>query len=258
MSGSHVLTDEQRAQMRERYGVTYTAVETGEKGLPRRDRRKIARLKPEEQPGAFGTIGILSGRDTTHRAFTLSLMGLDTSRIAVTWARGADIANSRNRLARHMDGDWLWFLDDDHDFTPDLLPRLLLRDVDIVAPVVLSKVPPFSPVCYRDIGDPIPLSELPNDELVEVAATGTAGMLIRRRVFDTLDDPWFETGRIHADTLGEDLHFCVKAREAGFKVHVDTGAWLGHLTTTSVRPVMGEQWDVGLGFDQTVLRFPAP
>ena len=262
-AGSSTLNEQQQAEMEELTGERYVAVQDGAQGLSsRKDRRALAkaqRKRPADQ--VAGTIGVLSGRDTTHRAFALSVMNLGTLNAAISWIRGADIARARNQIVENMQGDWLWFLDDDHDFDANIVRRLLQHKADIVAPLVLAKVPPFSPVCYRDIGDPYKLSDLPTSGLVEVAATGTAGMLIRRRVFEQMPAPWFVAGQIHKDGVGEDLNFCVNAREAGFKVRVDTGAVLGHLTTTSVRPTVDEEtgeWNVGLGFDRIVIELAAP
>jgi hypothetical protein len=79
-----------------------------------------------------------------------------------------------------------------------------------------------------------------------VAAAGTGGMLVRRKVFEALPRPWFEVGQLRTDSLGEDLWFCKKAGERGFEVWVDWETQMGHLTPAAVWPVhTGEGWRTG-------------
>lgn len=72
---------------------------------------------------------------------------------------------------------------------------------------------------------------------MEVEHTGSSGMLIRRRVLDALEPPWFELG----NGISEDVAFCRKARAAGFSVHVDLGGWLTHLTVAAIRAFWHEE-----------------
>ncbi len=61
-------------------------------------------------------------------------------------------AAARNGLADRMLGDWLFMLDTDHAFEPDLLGRLLHRlnehQLDVVTGVYVFKRPPHSPVIF--------------------------------------------------------------------------------------------------------------
>lgn len=221
----------------------------GMRAARRRQERHLRLVNPSK---TAGTIAVCSGRDTVHIDFALSLLGVQTADTTLTWTRGADIPTARNEIVRNMKGDWVWFIDDDHTFRPDTLARLAGRDVPIVAPVVLTKRPPFRPVFYPHrvatgyiAGS---LNDLPTDgSLHEVQAVGAAGMLIHRRVFDALTDPWFEAGKVDGQALGEDLWFCQKARDAGFPVHVDPTVTLGHLAPVSISPVLvGDGWQVGL------------
>lgn len=62
--------------------------------------------------------------------------------------------------------------------------------------------------------------ELKEPELVD--AVGTGIMLIKRKVFETLEDPWFEMIDFSgAQVFPEDFNFCLKAQKAGFKVAID-------------------------------------
>ena len=70
---------------------------------------------------------------------------------------------------------------------------------------------------------------------MEVYAVGGAGLLIKKHVLEAIGDPYFET----YGKQNEDLEFCRKIRNAGYKIHVDTGCLLGHIGQLVSWP----QWD---------------
>ena len=68
-------------------------------------------------------------------------------------------------------------------------------------------------------------------------------MLVRRSVLDALEDPVFES---HGG-LNEDLTFCAKVRDAGFRIWCDTDARLGHIGQVDVWPVFKDgEWQINL------------
>ena len=97
-----------------------------------------------------------------------------------------------------MRGDWLWIMGDDHLFDPDILNRLLARELDVVVPLVAKRMPPFEPVIFSRLVDAeghvykkYRYEQLPTSGLLEVPVAGTAGMLVRRPVLNAVGDPWF-------------------------------------------------------------------
>lgn len=169
----------------------------------------------------------------------------------IDWALTSDRIIGRNSLAqRAVDegAEWLLFLDDDHVFPDDILIRLLAHDLPVVGALYLQRQVPFAPIAYSEKTDdaryiPIDLTDAPATGLLEVAALGTGGMLIRTEVFRAMEYPWFEHGR-----ASEDLIFCDKVNELGLgPIHVDLGVRLGHMTPASIWPSQtdGEGWSVG-------------
>lgn len=208
----------------------------------------------------MGTIGVLSHELTRYADFSIALMHHQTPPGSkLIWTKGVDVVGNMNRMVDGMEGDWLWVLGDDHVFDFDLLNRLLAHDVDIVVPLCLKRNPPYDPVVYsgqNEKDEYIGYTDLPESGLVEVHAAGSAGMLIRRRVFDALSDPVFEA----YGGLNEDLTFCAKAREAGFTIWCDVEARLGHIGILCVWPIWvdGEwkiQLQLGNGQSLTVNRY---
>lgn len=210
-----------------------------------------------------GTIGIPANDAARYTFFAASLTGLiHPPNTAVRWSFGSDRIRGRNNLVKSSleeGSEWLWFLDDDHCFAPDLLRRLLAHDVPVVTPVYLQRMMPFAPVVYTEREDdrltykPLFLPDYPTDTgLVEIRAAGTGGMLIRSEVFRSLEPPWFVDG-----AASEDLTFCERVLDAGFPIHCDLQAHLGHGTTSAIWPtVNGDEWAIGFQVADFALSVP--
>jgi hypothetical protein len=197
-----------------------------------------------------GLIGIASSTMGRYREFDISLNTVQkVPRTAITWETGCDVAFNFNNLCRKLlknEGlQWLWILGDDHIFKPDILTRLLERDVDIVAPLCLKRSRPFLPVTYSSKytsqGEQycqIDWDYLKGKEgLIEVSAVGNAGMLVKRSVIKKMADDWHRVGWYIPEHGGSDLYFCKRATEEGFKIHVDLDNSIGHIAHMAVWPV---------------------
>lgn len=191
-----------------------------------------------------GTIAVTADEAGRYTRFAISMQGLQIPNGSNTvWQIGNDIAGNRNGACDQIKGDWIWFIDDDHAFHPDILFRLLSRNVDIVTPICLRRTQPFLPIpCVDD--DFMDITKYQPDELVEVQHAGSSGMLIRKHVLDAVEAPWFELG----NGISEDVNFCRKAVAAGFSIHVDMDVRLGHITTAVIWPAWSdeeERWLTG-------------
>lgn len=190
----------------------------------------------------------------------LSEIELDEA-YAINIQRGVDIAFNFNKsiLAMFKRGfDWIWMLGDDHVFPPHLLKRLLKRNVDIVVPLYLHRTKPISPVLQKEIApgklERLGFNALPKNDtgvwrLPTGVYTGNAGMLVRRSVFEMVDAPWMEQGKIVPGRGGFDFYFCKKAQAAGIAVFVDLDNTIGHMTHVGIWPekkdgVWGSRFEV--------------
>lgn len=228
---------------------------------------RIMGIQRSETSQAAGTIGVISQPLSRFTDFTISLISLMRPASARwVWRQGMDVTGNYNGLVNDMAGDWLWIMGDDHTFPPDILMRLLDHDVDVVVPLCLKKMAPFDPVVYE--GEEVnpedgltyyQVAHLPPDELVEIHAAGTAGMLIRRHVLEALERPVFTTSK---GMQNEDLLFCQRVREAGFRIWCDTSLRMGHIGTFGVYPVwqgdrFGPMLDLGNGQFSPIYGFTA-
>ena len=220
-----------------------------------RVRRRVTRAAGTRPPGtvAFMTAGL--GRYTAAAQCMVALEKPEGTR-SEWFSGGVNIGANRNIVAARFTGDWLCMIDDDQVFAPDLLLRLLrhLHDdrVDIVVPLIVRRNPPHAPVLLIGAARKGPRAKvveleqrdgkvrfllqqvsLANQQgLQAVEAAGSGIMLVRRRVFERIESPWFE----RKGELGEDFHFCLKARAAGCGVFCDFGLAAGHVTPMAVWP----------------------
>jgi hypothetical protein len=175
----------------------------------------------------YGTGGIVQARNDTVEAFLTS-----------------------------TDSDWLFWVDTDMGFSPDSVDRLLE-----VAQVPERRV--VGGLCFmqREMGpdgmggmqvQPMPtvfkwkvkddqagfdvIKDYPRDQLVEVAATGSAFLLIHRSVFSEIEaaygKTWYSPVRSGEDQktwISEDLSFCMRCAALDIPIHVHTGVKTTHL-----------------------------
>lgn len=89
---------------------------------------------------------------------------------------------------------------------------------------------------YKENGERELIWTMPESTgLQEIGSVGMGVMLIKKRVFAKLSEPWFETPWRHDKRgyIGEDVYFCNKARDAGFKIWIDhdVSKEIGHIGT---------------------------
>jgi cellulose synthase/poly-beta-1,6-N-acetylglucosamine synthase-like glycosyltransferase len=137
------------------------------------------------------------------------------------------------------DYDALLFIDSDMVVPVDLITRLVEADKDIVSGLAFRRVPPYEPCIFKKC-DRIS-SEFWFDYpkgMTEIEGVGMACTLIKRKVFETLEKPYF----FPMPKLGEDLAFCIRAKEQGFKIHCDTELICGHCNTEVITDAHYLKW----------------
>lgn len=177
------------------------------------------------------------------------------------------IPEARNQVASlflDSDREWLFFIDTDMGFDPDAVDRLIASADEHRRPVMgglcfanrrlgpaafhaerFGSVPTLYNYVQLDteVGF-APIQDYPRDEVVEVAGTGAACLLIHRRALSKVRQKfgpvWFEpishpegltdkaTGEKSKRTFSEDLSFCVRLAAVGVPVFVDTSVKTCH------------------------------
>ncbi len=156
------------------------------------------------------------------------------------------LAEARNSLVQQAQFEGcrkLFMMDTDQIYPLDCLTKLLTRQKDICGVRVHRRYPPFDPILirrekgngkYYRVSD----EEMFSGDLVEVDATGTGALLFNMEIFDKIDEPWFKVITEISSRTGEDIYFCEKAKEAGFRIFVDTSIEVDHLATIAINKPM--------------------
>lgn len=172
----------------------------------------------------------------------------DTGGGFIEMESGPRIASSRNMLVDRFlattTSEWLWMLDTDHTFTPDILERMLEWADPVNAPIIGAlcfsggAAGTITPTMMRlhEVNKQIAVEHIydfnPGD-VIEVDATGAACLLVHRFVLEDmrkLGRPWFYEGyAANGGEFGEDVNFCIGAKGAGARIFVHTGIEAPHI-----------------------------
>jgi GT2 family glycosyltransferase len=207
-------------------------------------------------------IGYVTG-GWNRNEFTASLLavcmeGKTPVDAVIGFESGPNISTPRNMICREfLDAQaapWLFMCDTDMWFGADTLDRLIAAadpgERPVVGGLAFSKNAdggaPYSTMYeLTDKGEGrlafVRYETWPEDQCVQVSATGAACLLIHRTALEQVEKdtgdiaaPWFrETGLRNAPMalMGEDMTFCLRCAAAGIPVHVHTGVKAGHMKT---------------------------
>ena len=141
--------------------------------------------------------------------------------------------------------DWIWMVDDDMIFEPDVLTRAQTTinkypEVKILTGVYFEKRFPHTPQLY-DIaleeefkGKFWPVLDYRQrvgpGGLITVDSCGAGFLFIHREVIEIVKRPWFQ----FVDKLGEDFYFCRKAQTAGYKIYCNVDMQATHLGVAEI------------------------
>lgn len=165
------------------------------------------------------TYGMLR-HETTHALMEMRSHSEKQGLHNVRWYTlpGTLVEKARNEAVRELlrdpNGGWLMFVDGDMVFPPDSLLRLLqcayaeLPHADVVGGYCPLRGELALPTI--DTGTGTWESHFPNSGPMEVMRTGAAFLLVKRRVFEGIKDPWFRL-RVPArpiDFMAEIDNYC--------------------------------------------------
>ena len=178
--------------------------------------------------------------DSVPSQFCQSLAVLNkTEECAIAFQMGSLIYTSRNNLATmavQKGIDYVLWLDSDMIFPSDVLVKLLedREKGDIITGVYYRRVQPFKPVLFSklDFDENGCIWEgydnYPEDEIFEIEGCGFGCVLTPTHIFLEM---MAKFGDMFAPIggVGEDLSFCWRARQLGYKVVADPKIQLGHV-----------------------------
>lgn len=160
-----------------------------------------------------------------------------------------NITFARNKIASKafdQDCDYLFFVDDDMTFKPDLLCNLIEEaqkiDADIIAGLAFLRREPHEPSMFMLASDNRtynPVVMWATGHTVEVDAVGMACTLISRKALRKVAVSSQSHKNIigffdNLENTGEDLRFCFKAKQEGLRIFCDTSQLVGHIVEKEI------------------------
>lgn len=156
------------------------------------------------------------------------------------------VDNARNEIVKvflESDCTHLFFIDSDTIPPLNALRLMLAYDKDIIT--ALTPIIKYDENRKNDSGGFYPQWNVVtlNDEVIkediglqEVKTAGSSCIMIKREVFEKIPKPWYrflyEDDNGKETQISEDVLFCIKAANAGFKVWCDTTMKCGHAKQT--------------------------
>ena len=125
--------------------------------------------------------------------------------------------------------DYILWIDADMRFPKNTIEVLLAHDKPIVGVNATTRTSPVRPTAKnleidfeKKENHWIPIVSKDKTHLECVTAIGCGVMMVKREVFENTPRPWFWFEKIPGDKLlGEDVYFCIKAKDAGFDTYLD-------------------------------------
>lgn len=140
------------------------------------------------------------------------------------------------------DSGALTFFEDDLDAATRKIKDLFERGYEVQAQQIIRNLIERGPASRPKIGYKTYSWQTLDQHagLFEVGRCGRAGMLVKREVFEAIPAPWFQLGQAgNPEEPNEDVYFCRRAREAGYKILVDLELFNGHTAPCTVWPYRG-------------------
>lgn len=173
---------------------------------------------------------------------------------------GSLVYTSRNELARHAmkNGfDYVLWLDSDMIFEPDMLERMLKvmeeNNIKFLTGLYFRRRPPYSPVLFdqmepRQKGWKFTEFDFVPEGLFEVGACGFGCVLMATEV---LLDVNLKHGYLFhpLNDGGEDISFCWRARQCGYKIMCDPSIVCGHVGNVVITDTLYKQCQMLKGTD---------
>ena len=169
-------------------------------------------------------------------AFDLTMMaaymaGKKNIDLNVYTSQGTLIFDQRNSLVRtavEEKCDYILFIDADMRFPKTTLERLLAHKKDIIGVNATTRMMPPKPTArniqINEDGSVDWLEIFSNKEkgISKVDAIGCGVMLIKTSCLKNIPQPYFYFEQLlKGKLLGEDIYFCIKAKDAGIDTWVD-------------------------------------
>lgn len=171
----------------------------------------------------------------------------DGVRFDVEIISGTLVYSARDKLAKKAVNEGythtLWF-DSDMIFTEDVLDDLMFSGNQFVTGIYHTRRPPHGSCIFKDISLDNISKYMGNDypkNTFEIAGCGFGCVLIDVQIIKDVLMTYGEAFLpIHG--LGEDIAFCQRVHELGYKMYCEPAVRLGHIGHIAIYPEDHEKW----------------
>lgn len=155
----------------------------------------------------------------------------------ISVVKGKPVDEARNKIvqfALEKKVKYLWFVDDDVAVPTFASKRLIYDlesaddDVMVAGGVYVTKQDDLPEPCVFMENGMGAHWKWKKGDVFECSGIGTGCMMIKTEVFQHLEQPWFKTvdtmhtnGKVVSETMTDDLYFCNKVKNAGYKILCD-------------------------------------
>ena len=144
---------------------------------------------------------------------------------------GGSVSRNKNamiKLLLEKDFTHFFCMNNDTWTSHNAVNKLLAHDVDIVSGVAPGFSGEFFWMGQLERNVVLKIHKLP-DKLTKAARGGGPGMLVKRKVFEKMEFPWFDFIQGNdGQEMSEDYYFSDKAVDMGFEVWIDPNIVLHH------------------------------
>jgi hypothetical protein len=179
-------------------------------------------------------IVILTAGDSLRAEYVKSLVDtinfMNEQDVSHKWgnSQGSLVGWVRNRVyqeIRKLDFNKLLWIDSDISWDLDAFSRIISSDKDIISGMYLNinKEPVGQPRDFR--------AKMLMHDIVEMEWLGLGFLCITKDVVDALAEPFIRDGH-----YGEDVAFCLNARDAGFELWLDPTIRVTHHKVLPLTP----------------------
>lgn len=153
---------------------------------------------------------------------------------------GYNIDQIRNLIAHWAANyDYLFSVDSDIAFAKDTLKKMLAHNKDMVSGIYRQRKPDqqileiYTKNEHGGVTN-IPFESIKNAGLFEIESCGFGCVLVKSEVIRAIGYPQFvyKSALDHKDTISEDIYFCKKAKELGYKIYADSSIICDHIGAT--------------------------
>lgn len=193
-------------------------------------------------------VGIPTSRPVTPEwAIGLATQNFPTNtNVCYAPVRGLKVDEAREVIvkgAQDLKAPIIWMVDDDVECPLGACRQLLqtIRQADDDVMVVAGIYPSRNasnpePIVYQTNGHGA-FWKWKKNTIFEVTGTiGTGCMMIKTEVFGKIPKPWFKTVDTENGKITDDVWFCERVREAGFKILADAHVICTHWDNATMKP----------------------